>query len=110
MIQQELELRIRALLGNLRNAASDVLDPWNKENRPRSQYMHRFRDQHKKLLVLLEDFPKEFQVPQILKDLDYFFRNNPKATKENSEEVSVKLLEILGNYGITPTRDLSGVS
>lgn len=110
-MEEELTLMSKAIIGNLLNAASDVLDPWNIQLRPRCQYMHKFRDQRIKLLKVLSQWnpgygPELEGYFQILGTLRDVFKDSPKITQENCPEISKNILIALDQYGYKPTRAL----
>lgn len=96
----------RALIGDIRNMTSDCLE----NLRERAQYMHFFRENYKKISEILQkwspEVSKESQPYTIISEIYTEYRNSPRATKENSQELSQKLISILIKYGYKPSRDI----
>lgn len=106
-METDINLKCRAIIGDIINMSSDVLDIWNIENRPRSQYMHRYREMEKKISEILSSWPLGFVSPyhSVIKDLLEIYKTSPRVTKETEADFSKKILKLLtGKYGYKPTR------
>ena len=85
------EMASRALLGDLRNMTRQCL----ADTRPRAQYMHFYRLNHKKIKDLLENWNSEVPKCQVLWDILEYYNTHPKCTFNTQRELSQDIQNIL---------------
>lgn len=91
-----LDLKSRAIIGNIRNMSSDCIE----RPRPRTQYMHFWRNTKKKLAeVLAEKGLLCTQRREVLEGLSEILKEYEKPQNTDSPEISKKCLEYLTEYG-----------
>lgn len=86
---EDYTLRLRAIIGNLRNIAIDLSE--TSDTRPRAQYYPRFCDIRKKLFELREESSGPM-IEAILACLGW-------AGKDNFKEKLGEVLNIIREYG-----------